>query len=172
MASKRRAKLERASVPEDVNQNVEKMDEHDGNMEIISNDVEVVADTLSKIEGGTVEGQDTEQHLISEARDIGVEHFHDEKDKAELVHNEAKESENEMTEASDISKKDIDKINEADSKLKDDFANDRLAEAQTEAQADIDLLTEYTELSENEREISEKLLEEYLKKIENAQEGS
>ena len=68
----------------------------------------------------------------------------------------------------EVAENDADKIGEADSKLKTDIAGEKLNEAASEAQSDIELLNEYTDLSRKEREESQQLLDEYSQRIEQA----
>ena len=168
MARKNSSKLERSKIPSDVQENVDSMQEHDAHLDEISSDVEVVAETLGCIEGGTCEGQQAEHQAIESAREIGVDHFDQEKGEVEQVHEETETLEIEMEEGRDISGNDVEKIKESDSKLKTDVAREKLSEAVLEAQSDIDLLNEYRDLSRQERQESQQQLEEYLQRVEQA----
>ena len=144
------------------------MEDHESQLDDISSDVVVVTETLSEIKGGTIEGQEAEQQAIESAREIGVDRFSEEKVEVEQVHEDAEVLETEMDEGRGVAENDVEKINEADSKLKADIAGDKLTEAASEAQSDIDLLNEYTDLSRQEREESQQLLEEYSQRVEQA----
>ncbi|MCP4708866.1 MAG: hypothetical protein GY869_09600 [Planctomycetes bacterium] len=169
MARKKSSKLERSKVPAEVQENVNQMEEHEGRLDDISSDVEVVAETLGAIEGGTCEGQEAEQQAIESAREIGVDHFKEKKGEIAQVHEEAETLETEMDEGRELAQSDVDMIKEADSKLQADIARDKLSEAASEAQSDIDLLNTYTDCSRQERQESQKLLEEYSQRVEKAQ---
>ena len=168
MAKQKSSKLERSKVPTDVQENVDSMEEHEVRLDEISSDVEVVAETLSSIEGGTCEGQQAEQQAIESAREIGIDHFDKEKDEIEQVHEDAETLETEMDEGREIGEKDVENIELANSKLKTDIAGDKLSEADSEAKSDIELLNEHTDLSRQEREESQQLLEEYSQRVEQA----
>jgi hypothetical protein len=168
MARKNSSKLERSKVPSDVQDNIDSMGEHDIHLDEMSSDVEVVAETLGCIEGGTCEGQQAEQQAIESAREIGVDHFDKEKGEIEQVHEDAETLETEMEAGRDVAEQDVEKINEADSKLKTDIASEKLSEAVLEAQSDTDLLNEFTDLSSQERQESQQQLEEYSQRVEQA----
>ena len=168
MAGQSSSKLERSKLPSDVQDLSDEMHEREEKADDISNDAEVVGQTQGVIEGATVEGQTAEKAAIEEGMEITVNNYETEKSELENVHESAEELEADMEGGREIAEADTDKISEAGSKLKTDLAKEQLSEAESEAQSDIDLLSELIETERNEREQSQQKLEEYTQRVENA----
>jgi len=168
MARQENSKLERSKIPSDIQEYADGMHEHGKKADETSSDAEVIGSTRGEIQGATVEGETAEQAKIEEGLEITVAGFENEKTELENVHASAEELETDMAEGKEIGETDADKISEAGSRLKTDLAKEQLSEAESEAQSDIELLTESIETERTEREGSQQDLEEYEQRVENA----
>ena len=129
-------------------------------------DAETVDETQIALDGGgTTEGVDEVEQALGEARDSSVEEFDQGSAELEEIHQESEEHEGELEERSDSVSSDLGKISDASARIHSDATNRELVDAKESALRDVDFLKEHTERSEEARDESDRLRDEYVSRV-------
>lgn len=166
--TKRRSSLERSRI-------TEQMEKHQADLcETAERAAEHVADseteraTLERLEGGTAEGGDEVQLHIEAAQETSAGEFERLGDNLEQVHHETEEHERELHEGAERGEADGEAIADAASQVRGEGASRELTEAQEAARRDVELLTSMEQRIREAREQSQRLYEEYRRRVNSA----
>ena len=115
----------------------------ESDLEIFAKDVEVIKNTLKKMDfGSTNEGYDEINHHIEAAEDITKEAFRKEDDILEQKQGDSVEFENDLSGKNELSETNLDKVSDVQSEIKSKETLNELNKAKQAVLKDINFLSE------------------------------
>jgi len=151
----------RHEVTEKVDTSKELMEEKEVDLDKIADDVETVRETLENLDlGGTSEGSDEVENAIHGAEDVTIDEFDREDEELEQIQQESEKYEGELTERSDASESDVDKISDASSAVETKDTLNELATAKEAALREVDFLAEAIDRAKEAQDESERAQQE------------
>lgn len=127
----------------------------ESDLEIFAKDVEVIKNTLKKMDFGTTnEGFDEVNHHIETAEDITKEAFRKEDDILEQKQGDSVEFENDLSGKNELSETNLDKVSDVQSEIKSKETLNELNKAKQAVLKDINFLSEIIERAREKRERS------------------
>lgn len=141
------------------------MSKSESDLEIFANDVEVIKNTLKKMDfGSTTEGSDEINQHIETAEDITKEAFHKEDDILEQKQGESGEFENDLSGRNEFSENNLNDVENTKTEIKTKETMNELDKAKQAVLKDINFLSEQIDRARKDREHSEHI-QDTLKKI-------
>ena len=125
----------------------------ESDLEIFAKDVEVIKNTLKKMDFGTTnEGFDEVNHHIETAEDITKEAFRKEDDILEQKQGDSVEFENDLSGKNELSETNLDKVSDVQSEIKTKETLNELNKAKQAVLKEINFLSELIERAREKRE--------------------
>jgi len=141
--------------------------ESESDMEIIAKDVEVIKNTLKKLDFGstTSEGYEEINNHIDAAEDITKEEFRKEDDLLEKKQDNSAVLEKNLSNRNESSEKNIDKVSGVEGAIKTKETSNELNKAKNAALKDMEFLITQIDRARREREKSEKIQRQLQAKV-------
>ena len=141
------------------------MSKSESDLEIFAKDIEVIKNTLKKMDfGSTNEGYDEINQHIETAEDITKEAFKNEDDILEQRQGESGEFENDLSGKNELSETNLDKVSDVQSEIKTKSTLDELNKAKQAVLKDMNFLSDQIDRARRERERSD-TIQKQLQKI-------
>ena len=164
--AKRRDVPTRNEVTERVETSTKEMEEKEVGLDRIATDVEIVRETLEKLDlGGTQEGAEQLESSIEGAEDVTEEVFDREDEDLERMQEENKEFEGELDERRDTSDTDLGKVSDASSKIESKETINELVKAKEAVMRDIDFLKEQIDRATDARQRSDEIQKKHQSRV-------
>lgn len=152
----------RGEITDTIDRSGTELEEQTGDLGKLEKDIQTVRETLANLDfGGTQEGVNQVQELVSGAETRTTEEFDREDEQLEQVQSENAEFEQELQEHSESEKTDLDKLSEASGRITTDVTVNELLKAKEAALQDVDFLMEQVKRAKEAREKSEQEQQEY-----------
>ena len=167
MARKRRSDSPRRSeVTEKVEHQKDSMDQKNDELDTIATDKETVTETLESLEfSGTAEGGDDVEEVFETTENLTVEIFDGEDQKLEEIQSDTEEYEGALSDRTDSSESDLDKVANATAKIETRDTVDELAHAKEVLSNDIEFISEQERLAKEARNESDRLQQEHRGRV-------
>jgi hypothetical protein len=132
------------------------MSKSESDLEIFAKDIEVIKNTLKKMDfGGTNEGFDEINQHIEIAEDITKDAFDEKDDLLEQKQGDSDEFKNDLSGKNELSEKNLNKVSDVKSEIKTKDTMNELEKAKQAVLKDINFLSDQIDRASRERERSD-----------------